>query len=100
MGQFRASANDFASALGQVGSKIYAALKAGIEGYDYDSGWVPTPAGGIFNHGLTTLPRFVQVHASSNANGNPYGLESVNTVSTSQIVTGVGAPFHRVLANR
>ena len=100
MGQFRASANDFASTLGAMGSKIYSALKSGIEDYDYDSKWIVKPSGGVFTHGLTTLPRFVQIQGSDSVDGSGYVTENASSVTTSQITVGGAKAYYRVLANR
>ena len=83
-----------------MASKIYAALKAGIEDYDYDSKWAAKPGDGVFNHGLTTLPRFVQVQGSNAVDGSGFVTEHPSSVTTSRIIVGGTKAYYRVLANR
>lgn len=101
MAKFDVSQAELTSALGsQLGPKVYAALKKSIERHDYDSGWVATPAGGVFTHNLGTLPNKTRVRYSANADGNPYAEQSAVVVTPSQITTPGTAGFYRVTADR
>lgn len=100
MGLFTASSNDFSAIPGNSGSKIYSALKKAIEGYDYNSGWISKPSNGIVNHGLSVLPKFVQIQGSDSSNGDPFLIENPTAVSSSQITIGGSKAYYRVLANR
>lgn len=100
MAQLKLSAADFLSVFGNAGSKVYAALRDAVGGYDYNSGWQASPTGGIFYHGLSTLPSFVQVQGSNSVDGSAYVTEHPTSVTTSQVVIGGARAYYRVLANR
>lgn len=80
------------------GRFLDAARKA-AETYDFDSGWMATPADKIVQHKLGLLPKTVLVYASDNAGGNPMQSDTFTACDTESVtITGPKA-YCRVLVN-
>lgn len=77
--------------------RVQDAMRKAVETYDFDSGWVPTPADKTFRHKLGVLPKTVLVYASDNANGTPMLGDTFTACDTESVtITGPKA-FCRVL---
>lgn len=75
------------------------AVQKGIETYDFDSGWVTTPADKTFQHKLGVLPKTVLVYASDNANGSPMVSDSFTACDPNSVTITGPKPNCRVLIN-
>ena len=56
--------------------KMLKAAKRAIEGADYDSGWIATPASKIIRHDLGVIPSETIVLSSANSQGEPHASDS------------------------
>lgn len=100
MAKLSISASEFANLIFKNTSKLYEGLKKAIEGWDYNSGWTAKPTGGVFNHGLTSLPLDVRVQGSDSADGRDYVQENATSVTATTVTVGGAKAYYRVLANR
>jgi hypothetical protein len=79
--------------------RLTEAIRNSVETYDFDSGWIATPADLVIQHKLGILPKSVLVYASSVKDGNPMQSDSF-TACDSQSVTITGPlAFCRVLVD-
>lgn len=79
--------------------RFLTAVRKGLETYDFDSGWVPTPAGGVVAHGQGVLPKTVLVYASDNADGTGFSTDSVTSVDAVNVTFSGPKAYCRVLVN-
>lgn len=70
-------------------SRLTDAIRKSVETYDFDSGWVPTPADKKVPHKLGVLPKTVLVYASNSKDGNPMQSDGF-TFCDSNSVTIIG----------
>lgn len=101
MAIFGVSLSEFMALLkGGDATKLYRALKRGIEDYDYKSGWQAKPSDSIFKHGLKTVPKLVLVLGSDSQDGSTYTPELATSVTNENIVVGGSKAYYNVLAQR
>lgn len=80
--------------------RAYSAVRAAVENYDFDSGWIATPANKIVKHNLGIAPKTVLVYASDERTGKIFSSDSFTSCTTSQVtITGPKA-YCRVLVDR
>lgn len=101
MALFGISQSEFISLLkGGDFTKLYRALKRGMEEFDYKSGWVAKPSDGTFKHNLKVTPKVVHVLGSDTQDGETYTPELATSVSKETIVVGGSKAYYNVLAQR
>lgn len=72
------------------------AVRKSVETYDFDSGWMPTPADKIVQHKLGVLPKTVLVYASSNKDGSPMQSDSFTACDSNSVTITGPLAFCRV----
>lgn len=70
-------------------ARLTAAIRNSVETYDFDSGWIATPADKVIQHKLGVLPKTVLVYASNSKDGTPMQSDGF-TFCDSQSVTIIG----------
>lgn len=72
--------------------KLVRLTKVAIEGADFDTGWIATPADKIIRHNLGVLPSETYVYSSANAQGEPHASDTFTACDRTTItITGPSA---------
>ena len=80
--------------------KLVRAARHGIEGADFDTGWIATPANKIIRHNLGVLPAETTVLSSANSQGDPHASDTFTFCDRTNITITGPAAFCRVRMNK
>ena len=80
-------------------SKMNAASKRAIEGFDFDPGWGDATADPV-KHRLGITPKTVIIQVSSDKRGDGYTNIAPDSVTSTTISYTTALPYARVLANK
>lgn len=76
------------------------AIKKSAEDWDFDSGWIATPADKIVKHDLGVVPRLVLVQASAASDGTGFAPDTFTSATATDVtITGPSA-YCRVLVDK
>lgn len=81
-------------------STLLDAIKRSGEDYDFDSGWIATPADKIVKHDLGVVPRLVVVQKSSASEGSGHAPDTYTSATTESITITGPLAYCRVLVNK
>lgn len=80
--------------------KMVAAIKSAVEGADYDSGWIATPANKVIRHNLGVIPAETKVYSSANSTGDPHASDSFTSCDRTSVTIIGPQAYCRVRINK
>ena len=76
--------------------KMVKAAKQAIEGADFDTGWITTPASKVITHNLGVVPSETYVYSSASPTGEPHASDTFTACDRNTITINGPSAYCRV----